>query len=91
MFHNSLITPYITILEHGPNYTQPCPTIVEGKDKHYKMETVLNVRTTPNQHGIQYLVKWKGYPNSKNSWVSATGMKHAMALVKNFYCWHPQF
>ena len=91
MFHNSLLTLYTLTLKHGPNYTQPLLTIVEGKDEHYKVETVLNARTTPNQCGIQYLVKWKEYPDSKNSWVSAIGMKHAMALVKDFHCWHPHF
>jgi len=88
MFHNSLFTPYTITLEHGPNYTQPPPTIVKGKDEHYKVETVLNARTTPNKCDIQYLVKWKGYPDSENSWVSATGMKHAMALVKDFHHQH---
>jgi hypothetical protein len=88
VFHNSLLTPYTITLEHGPNYTQPPPTIVEGKDEHYEVETVLNARTTPNQCGIQYLVKWKGYPDSKNSWVSATSIKHAMVLVKDFHRRH---
>jgi hypothetical protein len=91
MFHNSLLTPYTITPEHRPNYTQPPPTIVEGEDEHYEVETVLNVRTTPNQRGIQYLVKWKGYPDSENSWVSATGMKHAMALVKDFHRQHLRF
>jgi hypothetical protein len=91
MFHNSLLTPYTITPEHGPNYTQPPSTIVEGEDKHYEVETVLNARTTPNQCSIQYLVKWKGYPDFKNSWVFATSMKHAMALVENFHCRHPHF
>jgi hypothetical protein len=57
VFHNSLLTPYTITLKHRPNYTQPPPTIVEGKDEHYEVETVLNTRTTPNQCGVQYLVK----------------------------------
>ena len=60
VFHNSLLTPYTITLEYGPNYTQPLSTIVEGEDKHYEVETVLNAKTSPNQCGIQYLVKWKG-------------------------------
>jgi hypothetical protein len=91
VFHNSLLTPYTITPKHGPNYTQPPPTIVEGENEHYEMETVLNARTTLNQHGIQYLVKWKEYLDFKNSWVSATDIKHAMALIKDFHHWHPRF
>jgi hypothetical protein len=91
VFHNSFLTPYTITPEHGPNYTQPPPTIVKGEDKHYEVETVLNARTTPNQCSIQYLVKWKGYPDFKNSWVSAIGIKHTMALVEDFHRQHPHF
>jgi hypothetical protein len=67
IFHNSLLTLYKETLKHGPNYTQPPPEIVEGKDEHYEVKIILNARPTPNKHGIQYLVKWKGYPDSENS------------------------
>jgi hypothetical protein len=88
IFHNSLLIPYTITPKHGPNYTQPPPIIVDSEDKHYEVETVLNVRTTPNQCDMQYLVKWKGYPNSENFWVSTTGMKHIMALVEDFHHQH---
>jgi len=67
VFHNYLLTPYHETTEHGPNYTRPPPDIVEGEDKHYEVETILNARPTPNKQGIQYLVKWHGYPASENS------------------------
>ena len=40
--------------------------------------------------GIQYLIKWKGYPNSENSWLPATGMKHALDLVRQFHDRNPR-
>src|SRR5712672_237743 len=85
MFHNSLLTPYKETKEHGPNFTQPPPDIVEGEEDHYEVETVLDARPTPNRRGIQYLIKWVGYPNSENSWIPASGMKHASKLVQEFH------
>ena len=89
MFHNSLLTPYKETKEHGPNFTQPPPDIVEGEEDHYEVETVLDARPTPNRRGIQYLIKWVGYPNSENSWIPASGMKHASKLVQEFHTRHP--
>ena len=85
VFHNSLLTPYKETTAHGPNFTRPPPEIVEGEDEHYEVETVLQSRPSPNRRGIQYLVKWKGYPNSENSWLPASQMKHAMELVSEFH------
>jgi hypothetical protein len=90
VFHNSLLTPYNETPEHGPNYTQPPPEIIEGEDEHYEVETILNARPTPNRRGIQYLVKWKGYPDSENTWIPASGMKHAMDLVHEYHRRHPR-
>jgi transposase InsO family protein len=90
VFHNSLLTPYNETPEHGPNYTQPPPEIVEGEDEHYEVETILNARPTPNRRGIQYLVKWKGYPDSENTWIPASGMKHTVDLVHEYHRRHPR-
>ena len=62
---------------------------MEGEDEHYKVETILQSCLSPNRRSIQYLVKWKGYPDSENSWLSATAMKHAQELVHAFHASHP--
>jgi hypothetical protein len=64
--------------------------MIKGEDEHYEVETILNVRPTPNRRGIQYLVKWKGYPDSENTWIPASGIKHAMDLVHEFHRHHPR-
>ena len=89
VFHNSLISPYHETPAHGPNFTRPPPEIVEGEDEHYEVETVLQSRLTPNKKGIQYLIKWKGYPSSENSWLPASQMKSASTLVKQFHSRNP--
>ena len=44
----------------------------------------------PNRKGIQYLIKWKGYPSSENSWLSAMQMTHMADLVKKFHSKFPK-
>jgi hypothetical protein len=90
VFHNSLLTPYQETPEHGPNFTQPPPQIVEGETDHYEVETVLDSRPTRNRRGIQYLIKWKDYSNTENSWIPASGMRHAKDLVNAFHRRHPR-
>ena len=90
MFHNSLLSPYKETEAHGPNFTRPPPDIVEGEDEHYEVEEVLQSRLTPNRRGVQYLVKWKGYPSSENSWLPASQMKHAAELVAAFHSKNPR-
>ena len=89
VFHNPLLSPYKEIKEHGPNYNRLSTEIVKGEDKHYKIETIVDTCLTSNSQAIQYLVKWLGYPASKNSWLSAFKMKHAMELVKQFHQRYP--
>ena len=89
MFHNSLLSPYKETTEHGPNYSRLPPSIIEGESDHYEVEKVIDSRPTPNKRGIQYLIKWKGYPDSENSWLPTSGMKSASDLVKQFHRQHP--
>jgi hypothetical protein len=90
VFHNSLLTPYNETVAHGSNYAQPPSDVVDGEDDHYEVETILQSRPTPNKREVQYLVKWKGYPNSENSWLPASQMKNAAKLVKIFHQQYPR-
>jgi hypothetical protein len=90
VFHNSLISPYHETMAHGPNFTKPPPDIIEGEDDHYEVETILQSRLTPNKKGVQYLIKWKGYPDAENSWVPSSGMKQATTLVNHFHSRNPR-
>ena len=44
----------------------------KGKDSEYHMEKILGKRMRKGQK--QVLIKWKGYPNSSNSWEPATNL-----------------
>jgi len=71
VFHNSLLKPYKETTTHGPNFTCPPLEIVGGEEGHYEIERILISRPTRNRKSTQYLVKWKGYPDSENSWLPA--------------------
>ena len=66
VFHASLLTPYHTTVEHGPNYSEPPPDIIEGEEE-YEIEDLVAHKGKGARR--QYLVKWKGYPTSENEWI----------------------
>jgi hypothetical protein len=69
VFHIDLLTPYHETPIHGTNYQRPPPDLVEGEEE-YEVETVLASRRFGRGKKLQYLVKWKGYPDSDNQWIN---------------------
>jgi hypothetical protein len=43
VFHASLLSPYKEMEEHGTNFLEPPPDLVEGEEE-YKVEQVLDLR-----------------------------------------------
>lgn len=66
-FHASLVKPYHADTRFGrsPN-PPPALTLSDGTEAH-EVERVLQHRTRRGRS--QYLVKWKGYHDTENSWV----------------------
>ena len=52
------------------------------------MEAIVNHRQYGRQHRLQYLIKWKGYPSSDNTWEPEENV-HAEDLVKEYHRRHP--
>jgi len=69
VFHTDLLTPYCKTLTHGPNYEHLPPDLVDGLEE-YEVEKLLDLWHFGRRRKPQYLVKWKGYPNSDNQWVN---------------------
>ena len=81
-FHASLLSPYHKTEEHGQNFLKPPPEVIEGEDE-YEVEQVLGQRTHGRWKKKQYLIKWKGYSATHNSWEPAENI-HAPELVKRY-------
>ena len=80
MFHVDLLTPYHETKEHGANYTQPPPELIDGEEE-YEVEEITNERTYRRKK--QYLIKWIGYPTSENSWVDEKDL-HSPELLEDY-------
>jgi hypothetical protein len=87
VFHASLLTPYVETDNHGPNFSRPPPDLTIGENE-YEVETIRSHRYFGRQKKLQYLLKWKGYPESDNTWEPATQV-HAPQLVKQYHARRP--
>src|SRR5579863_5686676 len=86
VFHASLLTPYIETDSHRPNYSRPPPDLIAGEVE-YEVEQIRSHRHHGRRKQLQYLLKWKGYPESDNTWEPADQV-HALDLVKAYHQRH---
>ena len=83
VFHTSLLSPYQETAAHGPNFSRPPPDLVDGEEE-YEVERIVNHRRHGRARRLQYLIKWKGYPESDNTWEPADQI-HALELIKLYH------
>ena len=83
MFHASLLSPYQETAANGPNFSRPPPDLIDGEEE-YKVERIVNHRRHGWARRLQYLIKWKGYPESDNTWEPANQV-HASELIKLYH------
>jgi hypothetical protein len=75
VFHACLLTPYKETELHGPNETRPPPDLVEGQEE-YEIEAIISHCLHKNCE-TTYLIKWKGYNSSENSWIPESELTNA--------------
>ncbi len=73
VFHIDLLIPYVETQAYRQSYPQPPPDIIDGEEE-YEVEEIVSDRKTGRSRKQQYLVRWKGYPTSENSWVDAADL-----------------
>ena len=64
-FDINLLTPYHETPTHSPDYQRP-PLDLVDREEEYEVERILDLQRFGRRQKLQYLVKWKGYPDSEN-------------------------
>src|SRR6266478_1829385 len=82
VFHASLLTLYHETTAHGPNFTRPPPDLIDEEEE-YKVKRIVAHQQFGRSKRLQYLIKWKGYPESDNTWEPADQV-HAPDLIKHY-------
>jgi Integrase zinc binding domain/Chromo (CHRromatin Organisation MOdifier) domain len=82
MFHTGLLTPFTETEEHGQNFIEPPPEVIEGEEE-WEVEQILGKRTYGRGRKTQYLIRWKGYSPAHDQWVDKTDM-NATDLVDEY-------
>jgi len=80
-FHGSLLLPYYETEEHGRNFPEPTPDLIEGQPE-WEVEDILDSRRY--RHKLQYLIKWKHYSDTHNSWEPKEAI-NAPVLLTAYY------
>jgi hypothetical protein len=82
LFHTCLLTPFKETELHGTNETRPPPDLIEGTEE-FEVEAILTHCLYKNRE-TQYLIKWKGYDTSENTWEPESNLKNAEEELDNY-------
>ena len=82
VFHASLLSPYHETPSHGPNFSRPPPDLIGGEEE-YEVESIRSHRYFGRNKKLQFLIRWKGYTPSDDTWEPADSV-HAPDLVKEY-------
>jgi hypothetical protein len=86
VFHFSLLEPKKT--SDIPNRTNspPPPEVIEGEEE-YEVQEILDSRIFRGK--LQYLVRWKGYDESEDTWEPPENCSNASDLISEFHRKNP--
>ena len=87
VFHVILLEPYKQSQIPGRTQEPPPPVIIEDIAQ-YEVEEILDSKVSRRR--LLYLVKWKGYPDSENSWEMVANVKNAPLLIARFHTRYPE-
>ena len=85
VFHQSLIKPYYGLPPDQQN-PGPVPAADDEDVEEYEVEAIRAQRIVRHagRRNVEYLVKWKGYPEEDNLWQPASMMENAADVVTAF-------
>jgi transposase InsO family protein len=78
VFHISLLEP-----AHEETPLQNTFHYEVEEDNEYEVERIVDHRGTPNE--CEYLVKWKGYPETENTWEPSRNLNNCKELLLRYW------
>src|SRR5712672_1767139 len=82
VFHAALLTLFKETSEHGPNFVELPPEVIEGEEE-WEVEQILRKCHFGRGRKVQYLVRWKGYSPANDQWINQRDL-HADELVSEY-------
>ena len=83
VFHASYLSPYKETIEHGPNFLEPLPEIIEGHPE-WEVEAIVGTRLFGRKKQRQYRVHWKDFSNAEDTWEPEDNI-HAPDLIQKYW------
>lgn len=88
VFHVSLLEPKTKDIIQQMSTPAPPPPIEIDQDLEYEVDAVLDSKISRRK--LFYLVHWKGYDNTENTWESAKNLLNSQELIDDFHNKYPQ-
>ena len=82
IFHVDLLILYHETEAYGKAYPQLPPELIDGEEEYEVSEIITDCIKRRNKKK-QYLIRWKGYAASEDSWVDAKDL-HAPELLEEY-------
>ncbi|GBG62710.1 hypothetical protein CBR_g31727 [Chara braunii] len=86
VYHVSLLRPYCRPSQRfaGRPYKRPPPIMVDDHEEFLVSDIIGRRVTDDNPPHVEYLVRWKGYPDEESTWEPLEHLQHARMLVRTY-------
>ena len=92
VFHASSLKPWRDPLATFPDRALPAnnqPPVLVNNCEEYEVESILDWKSTHRNTRHKFLIRWKGYDRSHDSWESPSALHNCMEMLQSFLAANP--